>query len=86
MRTVKQSTIRVLMAKKRYKVHHYNRSCGNCGLGLREDDEIIFVEQSIRSGSNYFHKHPEGCANASDKPMIIPQGYKERLYLLDDLL
>ena len=71
---------------KRFKTHNYNRTCGNCGLGLREGDEVIFVEQSIRSGSNYFHKTPKGCASASEKPMIIPQGYKQRLYLLDDLL
>ena len=55
---------------KKYQSGNYYRTCGNCGLSLREDDEIIFVEQSIRSGSNYFHKHPEGCANASDKPML----------------
>ena len=85
MRTVTPYTTQVKMTKK-FKVHNYTRTCGNCGLGLREDDEVIFVEQSVRSGSNYFHKEPEGCAAASNRPVIIPQGYKQRLYLLDDLL
>ena len=79
--------------KKKFKVHNYERSCGNCGLGLMEDEDIIFVPamssksgQFSPAGSNYFHRLPEGCAAASNRPVIIPQGYKERLYLLDDLL
>ena len=97
MRMVKQSTIQAPMAKKKdtnkkYQHGNYYRTCGNCGLFLRESDEISFVPalSSVKGryaavGSNYFHSTPEGCANASDRPMIIPQAYKERLYLLDDL-
>lgn len=78
---------------KKYQSGNYYRTCGNCGLFLRENDEIVFVPSlsSVKggytpTGSNYFHKTPEGCANASNRPVIIPQGYKARLYLLDDLL
>jgi hypothetical protein len=58
-----------------------------------EEDDVSFVPalSSVSgrfspAGSNYFHRYPEGCAAASNRPVIIPQGYKQRLYLLDDLL
>lgn len=53
---------------------------------LLEGDDVLFVELAVGSGSNYFHRTAEGCAGASNPPVIIPQGYKARLYLLDDLL
>lgn len=74
------------MARKRFKTHYHERTCGNCGLHLMEGDDVLFVELAVGSGSNYFHRTAEGCAGASNPPVIIPQGYKARLYLLDDLI
>ena len=73
------------MAKK-LKTKGYKRSCGNCGIPIFEGEEYYFIELAVGSGSNYFHSTAWGCADASNKPVIIPQGYKARLYLLDDLL
>lgn len=83
MRTV---TLCMTQARKKFSTHNYTRTCGNCGLGLLAEEDVIMVQQSERAGSKYFHRLPEGCAAASNRPVIIPQGYKARLYLLDDLL
>lgn len=74
------------MIKKKLIHHHEIKTCGNCGIQLMEEDDFLIVSNTLGVGSNFFHASPDGCAAASERPVIIPKNYKKHLYLLDNIL
>lgn len=53
--------------RNRFQVHFVNKSCGNCGLWLYEDDEIIHIDGKWSpSDSGYYHSDYHGCQKAND--------------------
>jgi hypothetical protein len=62
------SMTQVKKKRKRYSVHNYYKSCGNCGLWLYTDEDITFVSGSLGpTDSAYFHTTYEGCVEATDR-------------------
>ena len=54
--------------RKRYHVHNYYKSCGNCGLWLYADEDVTVVTGFMGpTDSAYFHTTYEGCMEASDR-------------------
>ena len=53
--------------RKRYHVHNYYKSCGNCGLWLYADEDVTVVPGFMGpTDSAYFHTTYEGCLKATE--------------------
>lgn len=52
--------------RKRFSVHNYYKTCGNCGLWLYTDDDIIFIN-TVATDASHYHATYEGCLEATDK-------------------
>lgn len=63
---------------KRLQFHNYKQSCGNCGLWLYENDDVVYVPTQGLVNSTYFHTNPEGCQSASERveAVIMPNSKK----------
>jgi len=53
--------------RKKFAVHNYAKNCGNCGMNLYEDDEILYAPVPGITESSYFHKTYRGCEAASEQ-------------------
>jgi len=52
--------------RKKFAVHNYEKNCGNCGMALYEDDEMMYAKVPGITESAYFHTTYKGCEKASE--------------------